>query len=73
MDATEIQEIEEKSNTAKIALYIVEDVDLTAEERQKLSRFQPIVWIGGAQEDALALPLQEKQLMEKIKNALAHV
>ncbi len=73
IDATEIDEVDEKAKATKIALCIVEDIDLSEEEKQKLNQFQHIVWIGGAQQDALSLPLQEKILIEKLKNVLAHV
>ena len=73
MDATEIEEVEAKSKTTKIAICIVEDVDLSSEEKQKLSHLQRIIWIGGTEQEALPVPLYEKQLMEKLKNALAHV
>ncbi|MFM7021499.1 MAG: nitrate- and nitrite sensing domain-containing protein [Flavobacteriales bacterium] len=70
LDATEIEEIEEKGN---LDLYLVEDAELNEEDKQKLKQFPRIVWIGGRERDALSLPLQEKLLMEKLKNALADV
>ncbi|MCX6182631.1 MAG: ATP-binding protein [Bacteroidetes bacterium] len=73
IDATEIEEVADKSKSEKIALYLAEDFDLTADEKQKLLQFQKVIWIGGAEQDALPIPLPEKLLMEKLKNAIANV
>jgi signal transduction histidine kinase len=75
VDANDMEELQEKLNKGDVDLCLVEDVDLSLAEKQKIKEFPLLIWISAIETGSfvLTLPLQEKVLMEKLKNALTNV
>ena len=75
IDANDMEELQEKLSQGNVDLCLVEDVDLSLAEKQKIKEFPLLIWISAIETGSfvLTLPLQEKVLMEKLKNALTNV
>jgi len=75
IDANDMEELQEKLSQGNVDLCFVEDVDLSLAEKQKIKEFPLLIWISAIETGSfvLTLPLQEKVLVEKLKNALTNV